>query len=166
MFYFRAGVLVVLCRLKGGGEWLKIWLEILRHLSEQIFPLSIGFCCQGLAGPVVLWLQDPRPLLWFPNGIIRRQLSCCLLSDSLSASFTDKWAAAQPYGPLMVQLPPQSIALRAEGNGRVNKWCLTWEDSALFVCGAPWGLSTYWWKPNRMSQKSYLPRTQTLLLWT
>ena len=64
-------------------------------------------------GGVTAILQ--APCFGFQMGSSPEQPSCCLLSVSPVASFTDKWAAAPPYGPLMVQLPQQTSALRAEG---------------------------------------------------
>lgn len=79
--------------------------------------MAIGACCQGWLG---LWCSDyrtPGPLLHFPNEIIPQAAKLLLLSGSLGASLTRKWAAALPYGLLMVQLPQQSSTPRAEENG-------------------------------------------------
>ena len=75
-------------------------------------------------GGVTAILQ--APCFGFQMGSSPRQPSCCLLSVSPVASFTDKWAADPPYGPLMVQLPQQISPLGGEGKAwhRKTAHCL------------------------------------------
>lgn len=122
---------------------LQIWLAIPLHQSQQICPVAIGSRLPGQGWPcggVTAGLRAP----WFGFQMEPSPgwPSCCHLSVSTDTSFTDKWAAAPPYGLLMVQLPQQSSTLRAErkscaermgpDKGRLNT-----------VCRAPWGFSTY-----------------------
>ena len=65
------------------------------------------------AGGVTAGLR--APCFGFQMGSSPGQPRCCLLSVFPATSFTDKQAAAPPYGPLMVQLPQQTSALGAEG---------------------------------------------------